>query len=80
MPGAAAWRYSAHGESELKKLVLGVHCIVWGAERAGPYVSQPGPGHWSWSLVSVVWSRGLVTSAHWSHDDQCWSAQSVSEM
>ena len=56
--------YSAHGESELKKLVLGVHCIVWGPERAEPYVSSLGPvagaGHWS-VLSGAHWSLELVT-------------------
>ena len=56
--------YSAHGESELKKLVLGVHCIVWGPERAEPYVSQPGPSGWCWSLVSVVWSSLVTRAGH----------------
>ena len=50
MPGAAAWRYSAHGESELKKLVLGVHSVSALSGEQRELGSWGGEGHMSGSL------------------------------
>ena len=73
MPGAPCLASSAPltGESELKKLVLGVHCTVSalsgeqrelpGEERAICQAAWARTPACSWSLVSVDSSRGLVS-------------------
>ena len=74
MPGAPCLATSAPltGESELKKLVLGVHCTVSALSgeqrelgRRGPYVRQPGPGHQPapghWSVLTRAGAWSVVT-------------------
>ena len=74
MPGAGAELATSApltGESELKKLVLGVHSVsaLSGEQRElgrrGPYVRQPGPGHQPapghWSVLTRAGAWPVVT-------------------